>query len=140
MNITPWLMYLITRLDDLNIIAACIGIPAFIVAVLAVIMWAPVKFDDDLGDKADRDAAAGFIWRILKTASIIALCGILLDVLLPTRKEMIAILAVPAVVNSQVVQKDLPELYRRALAVCMDTLEEKTAKKEDGKEKHDEAK
>lgn len=140
MNITPWLMYLITRLDDLNLIAAWIGIPALVVAVLAVIVWFPIKFDDELGDKDERDAAAGFTWRIIKTASIIALCGILLDVLLPTRKEMITILAVPAVVNSQVVQKDLPELYRRALAVCMDTLEEKAAKKDDSKEKHDEAK
>lgn len=140
MNITPWLMYLITRLDDLNFIAAIIGIPALIVAVLAVIAWFPIKFDDDLGDEEERDVAAGFTWRIIKPASVIALCGILLDVLIPTRKEMIAILAVPAVVNSQVVQKDLPDLYRRALAACMDTLEEKADKKEDGKEKHDEAK
>ena len=140
MNITPWLMYLITRLDDLNIIAAIIGLPALVVAVLAAIVWFPIKFDDGLGDKDDRDVAARFTWRMVKTASIIALCGILLDVLLPTRKEMITILAVPAVVNSQVVQKDLPELYRRALAICLDTLDEKSAKKEDGKETSNETK
>ena len=55
---------------------------------------------------------------------------------IPSRKDVVAMLAIPAEDNSKVVRKDIPEIYGRALEICLKHLEEpgiiERRRKEDG--------
>ncbi len=103
--ITPWQMYLITRLDGL-IDAAGISL-----ALTVIVFWALV-FVGCLEDKV-KDFTP---W--LKRLGIVCLCLVPVIVLTPRSKQLAAIILVPALVNSEHAQ-EIPDKVLEALALYL---------------------
>ena len=103
MQITPLFIYLLTRLDSLEffifIPTLCIGTFLGFSAALAIL-------DEDLreGIKAIKKSTK-YKWAVR-----FVIFGVLYLTLVPDKKEIIAMYAIPKIVNSGVAQKDIPEL------------------------------
>ena len=109
--ITPWTLYWITRLDCIRDIATVIIIIATLLEILtAVTLLVNSSFDDDDDDKFPA-RMVNTIARICKGSAAAIIVSTLLMIFLPTTKEMAVIVVVPAIANSEKVQKESQELY-----------------------------
>ena len=96
MNITPEMMYWLTRCDDVR----CLGLFLAIVSPIALCMFAAMAWD--FGCKPTVKWIVGIV------LSVLSLIGIVLATFVPTTKELAAIYIVPKIANSETV-KDLGE-------------------------------
>ena len=92
MNITPWMMYWLTRLDEICCVCLITAICSGIVALLAL-MNACGFPDHDLGWYPEKSV---FFYRMGVVFSVAMIVG----VLTPSTKEMAAILIIPKIVNN----------------------------------------
>lgn len=96
MNITPGLVYWISRLDAIcNLflaVAILLGLATFVMSLVCVV----AKFD------GDKDTAVQML-RIIRVTFPVAAIAILLRVFTPTKEEMAAILVIPRIANSETV-------------------------------------
>ena len=128
--ITTTQMYWLTRLSPLGDgIAFIIGLLLFIAAavlIAGVFMQDPMLSDEDNQKKGS---------RLIKTSPILAVIAtvlLLVNCLLPTTKEMAAILIVPRIVNCEKVQTVGNQLYDLAVEWME---EQRPAKNKNGSEK-----
>lgn len=115
--ITEITMYWLTRLD--GIYNAC-GIVAFLSAMCGGFMWA-----FSIAAQLDQEDC----WKLLRRFAwictflfFIAVAGVLF---IPTTKEMAAIYAIPAISRSEVIHKDIPELYDSGIEYIKSKLQNK---------------
>ena len=137
MTISPFELYMILKLDDIHNLLSAFGAVLFISFIISAILLAVWFFTslDDLDDISFRSA-----WRMIKKIFSILLGALFVVVLLqaaiPTTRQMAAILVVPAIVNSEFMQKDLPadlrEIYTLAKEGMFKAL---TDEKGEGEEK-----
>ena len=92
-------MYMLTRLDALCVF---FGIACTVSIVCTVIIVSLSIMEPDIFEFPRRAVKYSVITLIITT------CG---AILIPSTKTMAAIIIVPKIVNSTVVQKDVPELY-----------------------------
>lgn len=98
MNITPALIYWITRLDPLNkagILMACLGIG------LALLLFVPIC-DSDL---TFSEGAIAQFQRAQKWLLTIGVVGALICTFIPTKQEAAAIIVIPKIANSETVEQ-----------------------------------
>lgn len=106
--ITESMMYWITRLDGIGVLASV----ALFVCIVAAVIYGCV-----IGGCAFSDDNIEEIWQTKLATSarrwILWVAGLSVATLvfLPSSKEMAMIYAVPAITRSDVVREDLPELY-----------------------------
>ena len=96
MNITPEMMYWMTRCDDVR----CLGLLLAIASPIALCLFEAMAFY--VGYKPTVKWIAGIV------LSVLSLIGIVFATFVPTTREMAAIYVVPKIANSQTV-KDLGE-------------------------------
>lgn len=105
---TAWQMYWIVKLDDIiSIFEGGMGMSVIIASVLVLggfLYW--VEYDEAPGKWFKR----GLIW-----CSVVFAASLLIGSATPSTKQLAAIVVVPKLVNSEVIQKDIPELYELAL-------------------------
>jgi hypothetical protein len=103
MQITPLFIYLLTRLDSLEFF---IFMPTAVIGIILVIMAVLTIVDEYSREtiKVLRNSSK-YKWAVR-----FAIFGVLYLILVPDKKEVIAMYAIPKIVNSDVAQKDIPEL------------------------------
>lgn len=117
MTITPAQLYWISRLDNICGLSIVILVFSIIAIIITGVAWAINEpYDDE--DKIPYKKSL----RISTTAIII---GALISMFVPTTKEMAMIYVVPAINQSEVIQKDLPELYDLGVQALKDILKPK---------------
>lgn len=110
--ITESMMYWITRLDRLNVfMGMSISICVFLV-ITAGAAWSNAK----------NDSEAHEYMRLMKWSFVAAFIFAIGLVFTPSTKEMAAIYAIPALSRSDVVQKDIPELYDMGIQYLKDKI------------------
>lgn len=119
--ITETMMYWITRLDGIGVLAS---------AALFVCIFATVIYGCVIGGCATSDGNIEEIWRTKLATSarrwILWVAGLSVATLvfLPSSKEMAMIYAVPAITRSDFVREDLPEIYDYGVKALKEQLKE----------------
>ena len=131
MEISPFIVYLITRLDCVNSIVATTLIILIATTITLSIIFILSFIIDDLEDTEQRCEK---LKSIIKPMSIVLIVSVIIRILLPTTKQACAIIVVPAIVNSQTVQDTLPKSINRIVELAgdylIDILSESTDKNE----------
>lgn len=110
MTLSPWIIYLWGIADSVIAFFGTLSIVAGIIGVIAT--------------------AIGFVENVSRgkklglSALAVAVFSGVLSVLVPSSKTVAVMVVAPAIVNSEPIQKDLPELYRAAKDALMGTLRE----------------
>lgn len=123
MTITPFEVYLITRLDDLRCwCGAFVGVYiALFAGLIIVTLVRSASIDDELTRKGS-EAIEGFV-RKFKPFIVLPI-AVALMVLIPTTKEAAAIKVVPAIANSEIVQDKIPEALGGLIDLANDWMKE----------------
>lgn len=129
MTISSWTLYWILALD--NIKDFCTSI--MIVTTIALVLTSTILVTNSLaplieGKPLRAYKCSLYITLVLFFGSLIA------RALLPSTKQMAAIIVVPAVVNSKIVQEDIPNEAKELYKLTKDAVEEFLKK---GKENKD---
>lgn len=137
MTISPFELYMILKLDDIRNLLSAFGAVFFISCIISATLLAVwfLTSMDDLDDISFRS-----VWRMIKKIFPILFAAffviMLLRAAIPTTRQMAAILVVPAIVNPEFMQKDLPadlrEIYTLAKEGMFKAL---TDEKGEGEEK-----
>lgn len=109
MQLHPLTVYLVLQADQVLNICSSIVIIALILAGISTIVLmiaGPILFFEEV---PVLDHINKFPYK--KHLAIILLIPVLILAFMPSTKTLAAMLIAPAIVNSSVVQKDLPELY-----------------------------
>jgi len=115
---SAWTIYLWTRLDTIVDVLEILWVCALIVVIGAWFitgMQCITEGEDEY--KLGKRATKKFFWWIVLLGALI--------VVVPTSKEFAMIYVIPKVANSQVIQKDVPELYQMAVDALKEKLVEK---------------
>nr|DAU43697.1 MAG TPA: hypothetical protein [Caudoviricetes sp.] len=137
MTISPFELYVILRLDGISNLLAASGIVLLIFCIilsLAFTMWLVASIS--YRDNDDIQTLGRVIKKIFSIFLGALFVVVLLQAAIPTTRQMAAILVVPAIVNSEFMQKDLPadlrEIYTLAKEGMFKAL---TDEKGEGEEK-----
>lgn len=132
MEISPFTVYLWQQAD--SIISACSGGYVFTLGFICVVSglaYLTVNLyihDTGCKDEFLKHLKSIFLPLFVVTASLVSLAGIG-SVFIPSSKTIAVMYAVPAIVNSPAVQKDLPELYQMGVSSLKEQLAPKTPAK-----------
>lgn len=98
MKLTPWLVYLWGTAD--GIIMAAVGV-IFVSGMAAIFSWgfAITEDDDDMR-------------KIAKKVTIVFSIAMAVAVFTPSSKTIAIMYIAPALVNSEAIQQDMPELWK----------------------------
>lgn len=107
-EITPSLIYWITRLDQFNALTGCASLFIFIIAI--VLMIAVFVEAESNNEKSYRIVLKGF-----KISLFVLAIFSLMHTFIPTTKEACAMYVVPKIVNNEKVQNVSKEFYDLAL-------------------------
>ena len=118
MKITPFEIYLITRLDVVFNLAMVLASLSGATFILILIGW---LIDDNICFDAKKRR------QTLKRAVPVFIVSVLVACFCPTTKQAAAMYAIPAIVNSKVIQHDVPKALEE---LCKKVIgEEKGGKK-----------
>lgn len=120
--ITSWQLYWLTRLDSLSCGVGIIAISGFVFGFFGALWF--YGFPDSFGFQPKRFR----IWLRLISIPIVASA---LAVLIPSTKEMAAILIVPKLANSIASNKEIQKLPDNLLKLANSWIEELKPSKED---------
>lgn len=112
MTVSAWQIYLVTRLDSIHCLLAVL----FPLALVIIFVGMLFLINDDTLEK---EAVAAFRKAVSVSLVLAPLLGTAL-MLVPTSKEAAAMLVVPKVVNSSLVQRDIPEAVRELCRQVLD--------------------
>lgn len=113
MTITPATLYWITRLDNLYglfTLIVVLGIAALVITAIAY--FANEPYDDE---------KAGY-HRWMKRFGITVFTVLILGMFIPSSKEMAMFYVVPRIAESDVIKRDVPELYDMGVSALKDFL------------------
>ena len=122
MTITPFQIYLWQQLDQIIDVINGSLIIGIIVTIIGAFLW--FMFDHDISESTHASIKK-YVFRLhipLLIFLTISKC------LLPSSKTCAMIIAVPAIIDSKPIQKDLPEIYDMAVNALKEQF--KTDKKE----------
>lgn len=100
MNITPFTIYLISRLTPLHDFLTVLTVLSAITSVLAVILLLVVSAED--GSEGDLPVA---IRRFIRWPISVLILSSLATAVVPTTKDVAAMIVIPRIANSQTVQE-----------------------------------
>ena len=107
MNITPWMLYWITRLDGIQVLFGLMTVIAIVVMVFTAFCGYITLYNLDYFPCQDKEKCkdmARVLFKISKLTIIFLLIGIL-GIFIPSTKEMAAILIIPKIANSQTAEE-----------------------------------
>lgn len=119
MTISPFELYMILKLDDIRDLFTILAIPLWpfcILSAIGFIIWLIVSIPERDNDDVQT------LGRVIKKTVLVSFGAlfviVLLQAVIPTTRQMAAILVIPAIANSEFMQKDLPadlrEIYTLA--------------------------
>lgn len=115
-----WIIYLITRLDTITI---SLRIVALVSAIIVIVFGLPMSgFIDGVSSEMTKLGR-----QVLKWLIIICISSFALNLIVPTQTEGWLIFGLPKIINSETIQKDLPDVYNRVIRIMnkkLDKIEE----------------
>lgn len=131
MEITPWELYALLKLDSIITLFRVICVLSAIFSIIFIIASADV-----------RENSTGFEKRAVKRvlpAVLLFVFSLTCSHMIPTTKQMATIFVLPKLINSELVQKDIPEEAKEIYSLCKqylknqvdETKEKKDVQKED---------
>lgn len=103
MTLSPFLVYLVLQADDIRFwVALALLAPAILLSVIGGMFCIDGSYEKDYPKPFPRPAIL----------AISMICGVLWVGLAPKTNTLAAMVIAPAIVNSEVVQTDIPELYK----------------------------
>lgn len=117
MNITPSMLYWLTRLDNINEAFCILTFLGGLAFVFSAFFHIATKCDDECDEAVKRVVSTAF-----KIITILWSLGVVGTIFTPTSKEMAMIYVVPHIAESQVIKQDIPELYDMGVAALKDWL------------------
>jgi hypothetical protein len=126
MTISPWLIYLWGIADELKF---SLGFAAFALCIFGGVLFFITLIGQGMSDihgspeMSDGTAARirGYVRRMLK----FGIPAFIVSCLIPSSKTIAIMVVLPAIVNSEPIQQDLPELYRIAVDALKEQLQPK---------------
>lgn len=110
MHLSSFTVYIILQLDSIrNGLTGAIGLAAGLLALIRFVTW----LNYDCATKIEKDEARKRLDSCAPWSRVVILgcAAMILYSLIPGTKTAAASVIAPAIVNSSVVQKDIPELY-----------------------------
>lgn len=115
MNISAFTIYLWGISENIQLVASIIsfvsGVATLISGVGAAIITCP-------SEKDERESAK----MVFRFASKVLIPSLLLAIAIPDKKTIACMVIVPAIVESKVIQQDVPELYNMAVESLKESL------------------
>ena len=121
--ISGWQVYMILKLDDIRGMFLTGTIISGVIAVLLTVMLVSYRITEDPPDDRDRRIVTYLFRNILKAASVFLLF-LTVTILIPTTRQFALIYIIPKVINSDFVQKDIPEESRELYELGNDILKQ----------------
>jgi hypothetical protein len=118
MSINPFLIYLFGIVDDVRMMCIFIGIISAI-AFLGLYISCMI-------DLSENQAISLAVSKTRNRSGIAAIITISCGVLIPDSKTLAAMVVVPAIMRSEPIQRDVPELYNLAIQSIKDSLKRET--------------
>lgn len=127
MQLTPTLIYLWGIADDASnafgLLAGLAGIASLFTFVIGLVEGEQRKYNTE-----EENAAAAVIrtnlWKYTRRLVGLFVFSLVATVLLPSSKTIAIMAVAPAIVNSEPLQKDVPELYKLGLDALKQKLSE----------------
>ncbi len=114
-EISPWLIYFWGQADAIRDIACPIA--GFSVAALAFSLILSFVLDEDAPALAE---------SCRKPLIYVIAVSLLIQMFMPTSKTIAMVVVIPAIVNLDPIQKDLPELYKMGVDALKGSIQEAT--------------
>jgi len=128
--ITPFKMYLITMLNDVDMVCGLVLAFSIVATVAGItIAFATSGYDAETKEDAEDETlwrAHVFAKKVARTAAYFVAVASLVGILTPTTKEMAAIIVVPKIANSETAA----ELGEGVKTLAVEWLEELRPKKD----------
>lgn len=122
MEVTPWLIYWVTRADCIHKVMISLAVICGVVGIALLVMYLLI---DEWEDRDHEMRNRGI--KYIKILLVVAVLATLVGISMPTTKELTAMLVIPEVVNSKVIQK-LPDRADRLLDLLESRLNESDQK------------
>lgn len=100
MNVTPFAVYLISRLDTINILLIILTLVSFVICVLSVIIILVMTENEGWESSVPTS-----IRRFIKWPILALLASSILLILVPTTRDAAAMFVIPRIANSQTVNE-----------------------------------
>lgn len=113
MTLSPWIIYLWGIADSIDNAAHFFSVASGIAAIICTFCYIVCRYEKD---------ERGIEILPIKTVWVIFLASLSLDIAWPSSKTIAVMVVAPAIINSEPIQKDLPELYKAAKDALMSTL------------------
>ena len=137
MTISPFELYMILKLDDIRDLFTILAIPLWpfcILSAIGFIIWLIVSIPER--DNDDVQTLGRGIKKTVLVSFGALFVIVLLQAVIPTTRQMAAILVIPAIANSEFVQKDLPADLREIYTLAKEGMVKALAdEKGEGEEK-----
>lgn len=125
MSITPFQIYLWQQLDSLISTCGSVVIWMTIISVIGAAILAAMRCDGELSDIALSKSAKVYKFFVCPFLFI----TLVLYAFLPTSKTVAMMIAIPAIIDSKPIQKDLPDVYNMALEALKNQINTKNETK-----------
>ena len=120
MTLSPWIIYLWGIADNFPIVLQPVTLVLGIASIITTLLRQVVA-DHEWGSSTGADG--------IKKARFFCVVGAVLSALMlllvPSSKVVAVMIVVPAIMNSEPIQKDLPEIYQMAKEALKQTLQTK---------------
>lgn len=141
MTISPFELYMILKLDDIRDLFTILAIPLWpfcILSAIGFIIWLIIWLIVSIPERDNDDVQT--LGRVIKKTVLVSFGAlfviVLLQAVIPTTRQMAAILVIPAIANSEFVQKDLPADLREIYTLAKEGMVKALAdEKGEGEEK-----
>lgn len=127
MNISPFLIYLWQQLDLVRSSLFSVTVISLIALVISVIILSCFAEDGKAGEDS-KDFL--FVVKLAKRFAWAALLAFFLRMFIPTSDTLAYMVVLPKIVESDVIQEDIPELYDHAVEALKNHLAPNLPKKE----------
>ena len=125
MSITPFQIYLWQQLDTIHSQLFSLHLPIILLSLLGVFALA-MFHDVDWASSDTKSAIRKKVWNTYKFFVFpYLIITQLISIFLPTSKTVAMMIAIPAIIDSKPVQKDLPDVYNMALEALKNQINSK---------------
>lgn len=129
MTISPWTLYWILCLDNIRELCSII----VLLTTIVLVFMSTILLTSNVAPLIEGKALRAYKCSLY--ISLILFAGALIgNAFIPSTKQMAAIIVVPAVVNSKIVQEDMPREAKELYELTKDAVEEFLKKRKESKD------
>ena len=132
MHISPFIVYLILKMDDFQSLFGWATAIMVIACIVSGLVLLANSVEDNKSEETKSDIAFLSKWWLGFLAMIIL--NVTAYFLTPSTKQMAGVILIPAIVNNETIQKDAGELYQLAKETLTDLVRKADPKNQEQKQ------